>query len=190
MGTSRFNGYYYWSGSGSTYSTKWQNSTLNTGILNGTYLTQLGETWTSKIAITEWKSGGNSFNMLYSAPASFVYQREIINPYTNSTVNTKVGLMYVNDYAYATIPKNWTTSLSLYNNDDIKNSNWLFNNTYEWTISSCGNDLGAAFQINSFGDIGGHSVSGVSPIRPTFYLNSDVVYTGGAGTKTDPYRIA
>ena len=41
--------YYYWSGSSSNSSNTWSSSTLNTSILNGTYLNTLGSEWSSLI---------------------------------------------------------------------------------------------------------------------------------------------
>ena len=49
---------YYWSGSSSIESNIWSNSTLNTEILNGTYLNTIGGEWASMIATIEWKVGG------------------------------------------------------------------------------------------------------------------------------------
>ena len=49
---------YYWSGSSSIESNIWSDSTLNTEILNGTYLNTIGSEWASMIATIEWKVGG------------------------------------------------------------------------------------------------------------------------------------
>ena len=48
---------YYWSGSSSIESNIWSDSTLNTEILNGTYLNTIGSEWASMIATIEWKVG-------------------------------------------------------------------------------------------------------------------------------------
>lgn len=61
---------------------------------------------------------------------------------------------------------------------------------YEWSISrtSTGNEY--TFYIFETGHVNSNGVNlGEYAIRPTFYLNSDVTYIGGTGTKIDPYRI-
>ena len=92
---------YYWSGSKSNGSQDWTKSTLNTDILNGTYLTILGITWSDKIADTEWKISGHTWSYIRSQNSATAYQNEIVNPQANTTTNRKVGLMYVSDYGFA-----------------------------------------------------------------------------------------
>ena len=50
---------YAWDSGGSN---TWSSSTLNTGTLNGTYISGLSSTWQNKIATTNWKVGGMSQN--------------------------------------------------------------------------------------------------------------------------------
>ena len=77
--------YYNWGGSSSNDSNTWSSSTLNTDILNGTYLNTLGSEWTSKIATTSWKVGGNTFSNTYIAPVKTAYTNEIVSPTENTT---------------------------------------------------------------------------------------------------------
>ena len=77
---------YYWSGSSSNDSNTWSSSTLNTDILNGTYLNTLGSEWTSKIATTSWKVGGNTYsNITQNATPKIAYTNEIESPVENTT---------------------------------------------------------------------------------------------------------
>lgn len=183
---------YYWSGLSSNQSNVWTNSTLNTGILNGTYLTTLGEPWTNRIATTEWKIAGTH---IYDVPSK-TYQNEIANQDQvadgNKVYNAKIGLMYISDYGFAASLDNWSTNLMEYDNDTTRNNNWLFLGLFEWVISS--NRIGSsnsAYFIRDNGNLDSGAVQYANKVvRPTFYLNSDVKFSGGSGTETDPYRIA
>lgn len=185
---------YYWSGSSSNTSQNWTNSTLNTNILNGTYLTKLdedGNDWTNKIAMTEWKIGSSAYvNMVKQGPRT-VYLHEIKNPRTdgnvpNSKYNSKIGLMYLSDYGFAADKADWDLSL---NNYWMASIFWLDLGIHEWTISRYSDYQYGAFTAGSR-TASYDKVYNPLPIRPTFYLNSDVTFIGGSGTETDPYRIA
>ena len=91
--------YYYWSGSSSNDSNTWSSSTLNTDILNGTYLNTLGSEWTSKIATTSWKVGGMAFSQTNTAKQ--YYTTELGSSSSSTTYNAKIGLMYLSEYGYA-----------------------------------------------------------------------------------------
>lgn len=194
---------YYWSGSSDNTQNIWTSSTLNTTILNGTYLTKLGMQWSNKIANTEWVVGGNTGGNIYYLNPSLAYQNEILNPAPGSygqdiyTTNAKVGLMYVSDYGFATTTDNWSKKLSNdYASDNNRNNNWLYIGAYEWTISRISSNTDRAFVISYLGNVSYYNVSYKSNynaafvVRPSFYLNSDVTLTGGTGTESDPYRIA
>ncbi len=74
----------------------WSSTRLNTGTLNGTYLSGLG-TWASMIAEHEWKVGGMAWSN--SNTAKQYYATELGNSDGNSiTYRAKIGLMYVSMY--------------------------------------------------------------------------------------------
>ena len=76
----------------------WSSTRLNTGTLNGTYLSGLG-TWASMIAEHEWKVGGMAWSN--SNTAKQYYATELGNSDGNSiTYRAKIGLMYVSDYIF------------------------------------------------------------------------------------------
>lgn len=62
------------------------------------------------------------------------------------------------------------------------------NNNYAWYIGNNGN---ASYSrvYNSYNASNIYADSKLF-VRPTFYLNENVIYAGGTGTETDPYRIA
>ena len=183
--------YYRWSGSSSNQSNTWSSSTLNTSILNGTYLNTLGSEWTSKIATTSWKVGGNTFSNTYIAPVKTAYTNEIVSPTENTTYSAKIGLMYVSDYGYAASPENWSTNLGDYNNDTNRFNNWMYMGASEWTISRRSDNTYQAFYVLDDGGVDYLSyVSFSHGVRPSFSLESSVVLSGGSGSSADPYRIA
>ena len=185
--------FYLWSGSSSNSSNTWSVSTLNTNILNESYLDTLGRTWSSKIATTRWKVGGNTTGNIYDVAVKSAYQNEIVSPAANITYNAKVGLMYVSDYGYAASPINWNTNLSRYGSTTtVRDNNWMWMGASEWTISRSSDDTTDVFSIIDSGSITYYVfVTSVTHcVRPVFYLNSNVTFTGGTGTQTDPIRIA
>ena len=170
----------------------WSSSSLNT-YLNGEYLTSLG-TLAEKIATTTWKvGGGDEANISFSVPAT-AYQYEVGSSASTTTVDKKIGLMYVSDYYYSASPSAWT--LVGYDSDATKDyraatsTNWLYLGSTEWTISRNSGYTYLAFLVNSAGYV---YYSGYVPVslavRPSFNLLSSVKYISGSGSMSDPVRI-
>ena len=173
-------GNYYWSGSSSNRSNTWSSSTLNTGTLNGTYLSGLSATWSNKIATHTWYVGGYSSSA--ATPKTF-YNAES----SGTTCRAKIGLMYVSDYGFAASNSYWTKEL--YNYEPAKSSNWLAGLT-EWTISRNSVNSNRAFLVRSSGYVSNTSVYFDSHgVRPVFYLTSSTSYVSGSGSSADPIRI-
>ena len=182
--------YYRWSGSSSNRDNTWSNSTLNTEILNGTYLSTMGSEWASKIATTEWKVGGNTPSNIYDEPVKSTYQNEIVSPAEVTTYSAKIGLMYVSEYGYAASPENWLTNLYDYNTATNRDNNWMYMGDIGWTISRSSDWTDTAFVVYGAGRVDTGSVSSHNGVRPSFSLESDVVLSGGTGSASDPFRIA
>ena len=180
--------YYYWSGSSSNISNTWSSSTLNTDILNGTYLNTLGSEWSSLIATTSWKVGGMAWSTTNTAKQ--YYTTELGSSSSSTTYNAKVGLMYVSEYGYATSPENWNTALNNYANDTNRNNNWLYMGTPEWTISRSSDGSNGVFVVDLVGGVVYGYVFFRDGVRPSFSLESSVVLSGGSGSSADPYRLA
>ena len=170
----------------------WSSSSLNT-YLNGEYLTSLG-TLKNKIATTTWKvGGGTSANIETSVPKT-AYQYEVGSSASSTTVDKKIGLMYVSDYYYSASPSAWT--LVGYNSSDATkdyraatSTNWLFLGSTEWTISRSSDYTTSAFDVSSSGFVGCSSVARSSVARPSFNLESSVKYVSGSGSMSDPVRV-
>ena len=166
-------------------SNKWSSSSLNT-YLNGEYLTSLG-TLAEKIVTTTWKVGGGTYgNILTPVPAT-AHQYEVGSSSSTTTVNKKIGLMYVSDYGFAASQEAWTTKLSSYNSNRSKN--WLYLGSNEWTISRVSDDVILVFDVRSAGVVNSGDASYSREVRPSFNLESSVKYVSGSGSMSDPVRV-
>ena len=177
----------------SSESNTWSSSSLNT-YLNGEYLTSLG-TLAEKIATTTWKVGGGSWANIGASVPKTAYQYEVGSSASSTTVDKKIGLMYVSDYYYSASPSAWT--LVGYNSSDATkdyraatSTNWLYLGSTEWTISRDSDDTNYAFRVTSTGDVNFSIVDSRSfAVRPSFNLESSVKYVSGSGSMSDPVRV-
>ena len=170
----------------------WSSSSLN-AYLNGTYLTSLG-TLADKIATTTWKVGGGTWSNIGTSVPKTAYQNEVGSSASSTTVDKKIGLMYVTDYYYSASPSAWT--LVGYNNSDAtkdyraaKTTNWLYLGSTEWTISRLSDGTSIAFFVTSAGNVGDYGVTTSFAVRPSFNLLSSITYVSGSGSMSDPVRV-
>ncbi len=169
----------------SSNSNTWSTSSLNT-YLNGEYLTSLG-TLKNKIATTTWKVGGNTWDNIIGVVLATAYQNEVGSSASSTTVDKKIGLMYVSDYGFAVDQSGWTTKLGDYNSNRSKN--WLYLGSDEWTISRDSDYSNYAFDVASIGSVSNSNVINSEAVRPVFNLESSVKYVSGSGSMSDPIRI-
>ena len=171
-------------------SNTWSSSSLN-AYLNGEYLTSLG-TLADKIATTTWKVGGGAYANISQSVPKTAYQHEVGSSASSTTVDKKIGLMYVSDYYYSASPSAWT--LMGYNSDATKDyraaktTNWLYLGSYEWTVSRYSDRTTHAFSVTSTGDVLHSNVTDSYAVRPSFNLESSV-YVSGSGSMSDPVRV-
>ena len=173
-------------------SNTWSSSSLN-AYLNGEYLTSLG-TLADKIATTTWKAGGGIWSNIVTSVPKTAYQNEVGSSASSTTVDKKIGLMYVSDYYYSASPSAWT--LVGYNESDAtkdyraaKTINWLYSGSYEWTISRDSGYSDFAFYVYSDGSVDHDYVDDNVGVRPSFNLESSVKYVSGSGSMSDPVRV-
>ena len=178
-------GNYVWNGE---YDNTWNASTQPEiyTTLNITFLETINSTWQEKIATQNWKVGGMAQDNL--ATAKGYYDTEIGSSSISTIYNMKIGLIYVSDYGYAAAPSNWTTEL--YNYEREPSTNWLYLGSDEWAISCRSDNMYDAFLVDNAGSIYGYDMTFTYAVRPSFYLESSVVLTGGTGTSSDPYRLS
>ena len=110
--------------------------------------------------------------------------------YSATITNTSVGLIYVSDYLYAS-GYYASTNTDNGSSSSYGRQNWLYNG-FEWTITpnSSTSWSKAAFSIDDGDLLDINGVSNARPIRPTFYLKSQVYVTDGNGSFHNPYTIA
>ena len=127
--------------------------------------------------------------------------------YCNDTVERtttwtgKVGLMYPSDYGYATSGGSTTdrttclnTSLSSwgsYRVSDCRNNDWLFSNSWQWTISpgAFSSDASSAFNVYDDGHVSYGDAFICYAARPVVYLTSNVGIQSGDGSRGNPFIL-
>ena len=166
----------------------WTESKLNTVNLNTNFLNSFASKWQDKIAVHDWHVGKIN---CYVAFVKTIYDFEL-GIYADTLTNSaKIGLMYVSDYGYAASPDLWGTDM-YYNFDRVVNDDrlWIHGGLAEWTITT--NSRSRVLYVSPSGNV---DINGDSPslyanaLRPCFYLNEDVEFSGGTGTQSDPYRL-
>ena len=185
------NSVYYWNNAGTN---TWSESNLNKINLNTNFVNNIGTIWAKKIATTTWKVGGTSANIIDVVPKT-AYQYEVGSSASSTTVDKKIGLMYVSDYYYSASPSAWTLVGS--NSEDYtksyasaKGENWLYGGGWDWTFSRNSDTSSYAFYVYDDGDVGYSLVSlGDGGVRPSFSLLSSTNYVSGSGSMSDPVRI-
>ena len=112
----------------------------------------------------------------------------------------KIGLMYPSDYGYATsggATTNRASCLAYQLNDwstssysDCRNNDYLYNsNVSQWTMTYDSSDSDSVFNVNYNALLNNSSAVSVYAVRPTAYLKSNVLITGGDGSQTAPYVL-
>ena len=192
-------GIYFWNYStGSSSTALWSESRLNKINLNTNFYKTFNVNWRKKIEINEWIVGGNKTNKVVNEIASNIYNNEILTPFSSDTYADVIGLMYLSDYAYAAAPSAWTTPLydsrgNDYRLSSVTSVNWIYMGLYEFTITPERNYSATGFVIVSFGEVFNCGSNGpehcMYAMRPVFYLNPNVTYVSGNGTKDLPYFI-
>ncbi len=170
-------------------SNNWTISEFNTINLNTNYWNYLGATWQNLIATTTWHLGGMTSNG-NTAKAFYDGERNNAGYGSNPTTYTdKIGLMYPSDYGYAASSDAWTTNLSSYDNSTIISNNWMYLGIMEWAISPFSSNSYYVFRVFYSGSLASNPAYRGYAVRPVFYLKSNVEYSGGTGTSSDPFRI-
>ena len=175
--------------SGSTY---WYNGSNN--AKNGTYdySKNIKSSWVDKIANVRWNLGGYStyqvsFLNMYNAERGTLH---ISNPSDGITrTNTwdgKIALIYPSDYGYASTD---TICRSNLNSTNCKNENWLYNNTWQLTLSPYSDDEYYVFYVHPLGVTSRVAVFNNNSVRPTIFLKSNTIISSGDGTSDNPFIL-
>ena len=186
----------YWnSGSGTCYS-DYGNATTNCNFTT----TGLKEEAREMIGDTLWYLGGSStYN---DVTASMFYERErgttVYSGRDTSWVG-KVGLMYPSDYGYATSGGSTTDRNACLNKElnrwnssdfsDCKNNDWIFNSSYQWTITPLASNSHIVFILYSTGLVFTDSEYKARGVRPVVFLKSSIKIVDGDGSSSNPYIL-
>ena len=144
-----------------------------------------------KVAKVKW----NTSRAEYGASALDSYNQERSTPSDNVPTNNiwdgKIALIYPSDYGYASTDQTCRNNMgSLTNNVyNCKNENWLFNSSFQWTLSPVSGIAYFVFAVDSSGYVSYTNASYTFGVRPVLFLKSDVVIAGGTGIESAPYTI-
>ena len=114
-----------------------------------------------------------------------------------------VGLMYPSDYGYATSGGSMTDRAACLNKElfnwyissvsDCKNNDWLFDSSYQWTLSpnAYSSFAHGAFYVDISGIVSTDDASNNNgnDVRPVVYLTSNVGVQSGDGSKGNPFIL-
>ena len=193
--------------------TNWYNSYFvtdapvfrQTGVFD--YTKVIKTKYQQMISTSIWNLGGNTYNdpitppYVLSTKVQYEAERGTVT-YQNSRATTwtgKIGLMYASDYGYASTDTECRTNLRAgytytnntwdYTKPKCKNNNWLFNNEHQWTLSPYSSQESWVFGVWADGGVSNEASNNNLGVRPTLYLKSDVVISGGTGEMENPYTI-
>ena len=169
----------------------WPSSLIKSAINGSSFLTNttyVPSEWESKIATTTWKYGDTTKSGSYDGPTIYAIE----NAWT-TTVNAKIGLMYIHDFYYAAASggaQNHSTASKAWINLNANDSGAPSSN--EWIMDRygrIGHWYGAWYMYGS-GTPNYLNFAEMHSVRPVFYLTSDIKLSGGTGTIDNPYIIS
>lgn len=193
------------------YNSYWDSSTnkpvfRQTGVFD--YTKVIKSNYQNMISESVWNIGGNSYtgSAPYTLNLLSQYNRERGTiTYQNSRPTEwtgKVGLIYASDYGYASTNSECRENLRAgvtydtandswdYSNGKCKTDNWLFKNSWYWTLSPYSD-----YSLNVFCVYGGGAVDGnhayiSDSVWPAVFLKSDILIASGTGEKERPYILS
>ena len=167
---------------------------------------KLDETSKSLIDNHTWNTGAIEYNTRTDTLAFYNAERGTIGKICtggdgcNDTVERKttwpgyIGLPYATDYAYASSENICETNMVKRDSSNAyicKNNNWMFKNTWYWTLSPRA-DSGTSrsvWYVYSGGVVGAHLAAHGVAVFPAIYLKTDILIKSGNGTSSDPYIL-
>ena len=119
----------------------------------------------------------NSFNS-----SSVVYANEVKKQVSEKSMT---GLMYASDFGYAI--SGYTGNLSYSSANSQMVNNWLFGQSYEWTMTAYSSS--DPVLVDYFGGLINVNAYFGSAVRPVLYLQSNVNKLSGDGSIASPYTL-
>ena len=105
----------------------------------------------------------------------------------DASVTSKMGLMYLSDYLYASGYYS-SSDTTTQGNSYYGNKNWLYKG-YEWTQTPASSGADHVVWYVREGRVLSDNTKWPYSSRPTFYLKSSVYVTGGNGSFDNPYTL-
>lgn len=127
----------------------------------------------------KWQVSAISETLFYSNEA---YENEMG---LGTEVEDYIGLISTSDYGFTADFR--TCSSQIFDYDGCSEVNWLLNGEDQWTIIPMDNEN--TYSVYNIGMLSTVNVSNAAAIRPTLYLNSNVIKKDGTGTSSDPYQL-
>lgn len=127
----------------------------------------------------KWQVSAISETLFYSNEA---YENEMG---LGTEAEDYIGLISTSDYGFAADFR--TCSSQIFDYDSCSEVNWLLNGEDQWTIIPMDNEN--TYSVYNSGMLSTVNVSNAAAIRPTLYLNSNVIKKDGTGTSSDPYQL-
>ena len=196
--------------------TNWYNSYW-TSTSNGPVFQQTGvfdytkvikSNYQNMISESVWNIGGNSYtgSTPYTLNLLSQYNKERGTiTYQNSRPTEwtgKVGLIYASDYGYASTLAECHENLRAgvtydkesdkwdYTNGKCKTDNWLFKNSWYWTLSPYSGYSHSVFVVLGDGAFDYGFAYDSYAVWPAVFLKSDILIASGNGEKVDPYKLS
>lgn len=159
------------------------------------------------ISSSVWNIGGNSYtgSATYTLNLLSQYNKERWTiTYQNSLPTEwtgKAGLIYASDYGYASTIAECHENLRAgvtydkandkwdYTNGKCKTDNWLFKNSWYWTLSPYSSHSNSVFYVLGGGAVSGGDAFNSCSVWPVVFLKFDFLIASGTGEKESPYRL-
>ena len=102
-----------------------------------------------------------------------------------------IALPYVTDWAYASSENDCNTKIDQSSTYICKNNNWMFKNTWYWTLSpsAYSGSSHSVWNVSSDGVAVNVSAGDDNAVFPAIYLKSNILIEGGKGTSINPYIL-
>ena len=168
--------------------TLWFNGSNNakTGTYN--YDKNIKSKSIDKIAKVRWNTSratdeASTLNSYNQERSTTLIDTPSDNVPRNNIWEGKIALIYPSDYGYASTDKTCRNKINSSTNNvyNCKNENWLFNSSYQWTLSPLSGRANVVVDVYSGGYVSYSSAHNTLGVRPVLFLKSDVVIAGGTG---------
>ena len=108
----------------------------------------------------------------------------------SATWTGKIALMYPSDYGFSTDSSNWNSNMNKWNSTQLSTT-WLKegHTTYEVFLSPISTPSNNVASWSGAGHVNLNNSNNSGGVRPTLYLNSNVVITSGNGESGSPYQL-